>query len=61
MLNGNWKIGLLLLIPLFFRTVRTFLERAEKFAGIEAPRAPAAVHPAKPNPIPHPDPSGGKG
>lgn len=30
--------GSLLLIPLFYRTVRAFLERVEKFAGMEAPR-----------------------
>jgi|SRR5882724_1978242 len=44
MLNGNWKIGLLLLIPLFYRTVRAFLQRAEEFAGIKAPRQPVASH-----------------
>jgi hypothetical protein len=35
-LSDNWKGLLLLLIPLFYRTVRTFLERAKKFLGIEA-------------------------
>jgi hypothetical protein len=34
-LSENWKGFLLLLIPLFYRTVRTFLERVEKFAGME--------------------------
>lgn len=29
-INLNWKIGLLLLIPLFYRTIRTILERMEK-------------------------------
>ena len=47
MLNGNWKIGLLLLIPLFYRTVRAFLQRAEEFAGIKAPREPVATHTGK--------------
>lgn len=42
MLNGNWKIGLLLLIPLFYRTVRAFLQRVEEVAGIKAPRLPSA-------------------
>jgi hypothetical protein len=46
-LNQNWKIGLLLLIPLFYRTVRAFLQRAEEFAGIKAPREPVAVRQAK--------------
>lgn len=36
-LNENWKVILILLVPLFYRTVRMFLERAQKFAGIEAP------------------------
>jgi CMP-N-acetylneuraminic acid synthetase len=47
MLNGNWKIGLLLLIPLFYRTVRAFLQRAEEFAGIKAPREPVATRTGK--------------
>lgn len=38
-INLNWKIGLLLLIPLFFRTIRTILERMEKGPlGTEFPR-----------------------
>jgi hypothetical protein len=35
MLNENWKVGLLLLVPLFYRTVRMFLERVRKFLGME--------------------------
>jgi hypothetical protein len=50
--SGNWKIGLLLLIPLFYRTIRTFLERAEKIAGIEAPRTPTAIRSGKLKPNP---------
>lgn len=34
-LSDNWKPLLLLLIPLFYRTVRTFLEKVRKFAGME--------------------------
>ena len=34
-LSENWKGLLLLLIPLFYRTVRTFLEKVKKFAGME--------------------------
>ena len=62
MLNGNWKIGLLLLIPLFYRTVRAFLERVERFAGMEAPRTPSAIGSAKPNPSAqaNPNPADGK-
>jgi hypothetical protein len=28
-LNANWKLGLLLMVPLFYRTVRDVLERIE--------------------------------
>ncbi len=52
MLNENWKIGLILLIPLFYRTIRAFLERAEEFAGIKAPRQPVALQAGTPNPPP---------
>jgi hypothetical protein len=34
--DANWKAFLLLGIPLFYRTIRTFLERVEKAWGIEA-------------------------
>ena len=37
-LNENWKTGLILFVPLFYRTIRQFLERVEKFAGMEARR-----------------------
>lgn len=33
--SDNWRVFLLLLIPLFYRTVRIFLERVRKFAGME--------------------------
>ncbi len=34
-LSENWKGLLLLLVPLFYRTIRAFLERVRKFAGME--------------------------
>jgi len=34
-LNDNWKAVLLLLVPLFYRTVRTFLEQAEEAFSIK--------------------------
>jgi hypothetical protein len=37
-LNANWKAALILLVPLFYRTIRGFLERVEEFAGAKAPR-----------------------
>ena len=54
-LNKNWKIGLLLLIPLFYRTVRAFLQRAEEFAGIKAPREPVAKRTGKRAAKPRPE------
>jgi len=36
MVNDNWKVGLLILIPLFYRTTRMFLERVRKVWGVEA-------------------------
>jgi DNA integrity scanning protein DisA with diadenylate cyclase activity len=35
MLNENWKVGLLILVPLFYRTIRMFLERVRKAFGME--------------------------
>jgi hypothetical protein len=32
-LNVNWKLGFLLLIPLFYRTIRDILERIEEAPG----------------------------
>jgi hypothetical protein len=49
-LNENWKALLLLLIPLFYRTIRGFLERVEEFAGAKAPRSPKSTSPETPNP-----------
>lgn len=48
MLNENWKVGLLILVPLFYRTIRMFLERVRKVWGMEA-QQPEAVE-EKPNP-----------
>jgi hypothetical protein len=50
MLNDNWKVGLLLIVPLFFRTIRAFLERVEEFWGMKAPRTPSAVTSGGTNP-----------
>jgi hypothetical protein len=36
MVNDNWKVGLLILIPLFYRTTRMFLERVRKAWWLEA-------------------------
>jgi len=35
-LNTNWKVGLIILVPIFFRPIRTFLEKAKKLWGAEA-------------------------
>jgi hypothetical protein len=34
-LNDNWKIVLILLVPLFYRTIRVFLEEVVEFAGMK--------------------------
>lgn len=47
-LNDNWKVGLLVLIPLFFRPIRMFLERVEEAWGMKAPKGQRA---AKAEPI----------
>ena len=36
MVNDNWKVGLLILIPLFYRTTRMFFERVRKAWWFEA-------------------------
>jgi len=48
-LNDNWKVGLVLLIPLFYRAIRAFLERVEEFGGMKAsPRKMKTSDPNKP-------------
>jgi hypothetical protein len=34
-LNDNWKAALILLVVLFYRTVRMFLEQAEEAFGVK--------------------------
>jgi len=41
-IEKNWKAALILLIPLFYRPVRTFLEQLEKAWGLER-RKPASI------------------
>lgn len=43
-MDAHWKLGIVLLIPLFYRTIRDFLERAEQAFGINAPRLPKAIN-----------------
>jgi uncharacterized membrane protein YfcA len=57
MMHDNWKAGLILIVPLFYRTIRGFLERVEEFAGAKAPRRPKSTLPEKANPIPESQPS----
>ena len=49
LVDDNWKVGLLILVPLFFRTIRSFLERVEEAWGMKAPRIPEVAESA-PNP-----------
>ena len=48
LLSNNWKAGVLLLVPLFYRTIRAFLERVEEVAGMKA-RQPQEQE-SRPNP-----------
>ena len=52
-LNENWKAGLLLFIPLFYRSIRGFLERVEEFAGMKTRQAQTKQ--VVQNPTPPPD------
>lgn len=36
-INDNWKAALVLLVPLFYRTIRIFLEQAEEAMGVKRP------------------------
>ena len=47
--DENWKVVVLLAVPLFYRTVRRFLEQVEEFWGVKRPRRVAQVEQA-PNP-----------
>jgi regulator of protease activity HflC (stomatin/prohibitin superfamily) len=46
-LNDNWKVGLIILIPLFFRGIRAFLERLEEFGNLKAPHKAKTSDPTK--------------
>lgn len=55
----NWKIVFILLVPLFYLTVRTFLEEVQVAAGmtrakkaLEPPPSSAPPPPNLPNPVP---------
>lgn len=49
--NSNWKLGVLLLVPLFYRTIRKFLERVEKVAGMTARPPRKAIKRRNPQPL----------
>jgi hypothetical protein len=51
LINDNWKAFLILGIPLFFRTVRTFFEEVQEWAGMKRSPVPA---PAKAQENPNP-------
>jgi hypothetical protein len=54
-LNNNWKILFILLVPLFYRSIRMFLERVEEAWGMKAPHKPRAAMPEQPNPQKRPE------
>lgn len=33
--DNHWRLGLALLVPLFYRTIRTFLEQVKEFMGMK--------------------------
>jgi hypothetical protein len=49
-LNQNWKAALLLLVPLFYRTVRRFLEQTEEAFGMKRKRPLPGESQTAPNP-----------
>jgi hypothetical protein len=50
-ISDNWKAFLLLGIPLFYRTVRTFMEEVQEAGGMKRRSQPATqIPPQGPNP-----------
>ena len=49
-LNDNWKAVLLLLIPLFYRTIRMFLEQTEEAFGMKRKKPLSGELQKEPNP-----------
>jgi hypothetical protein len=49
--NDHWKALLILLVPLFFRTIRGFIEEVQEFAGM---RKDTAAPQPRPNPASRP-------
>jgi len=47
-LNQNWKVLLLITIPLFYYPIRTFIEEIEEFRGAKRQKKP--VNPPTPTP-----------
>ena len=51
LLNDNWKVLLIFLIPLFYRPIQTFLERVDEAFGMKTqkplPPSPSAPTPKK--------------
>jgi hypothetical protein len=46
-IDDNWKVGLIILIPLFYRALRAFLERVEEVGGVKAPFKKKTSDPTK--------------
>ena len=49
-LNDNWKAVLLILIPLFYRTIRMFLEQTEEAFGMKRKKPLSGERERQPNP-----------
>ena len=50
LVNDNWKTFLLLVLLLFYRTIRTFLEEVQEGFGMKRRPVPPPMAEAKPNP-----------
>lgn len=50
LMNDDWKAALILLVLLFYRTIRTFLEQAEEAWGVKRKRPIIGEPEENPNP-----------
>ncbi len=50
-INNNWKAALILLVLLFYRTIRTFLEQAEEAWGVKRKKPIAGEPQEVSNPV----------
>ncbi len=51
-LDSHWKLALGLLVPLFYRTIRQFLQEAENIFGVNRPKRPKSDQDLKQEELP---------